>query len=646
MKRFLTIMLAGLLIAAVTAPALAWEFSMTGEAEFRYRYWARTGTGDLFGGPAGIGIVGVNTGVATGTIGFAGPQANPAAFNPAGFFCQNVEVQGFSAKGADAHIQEERVWLYPEIRLNPAIRLRGEYWVTGTNLKGHHPVIGDGLTFVGDNYSVPQGEMGWFISGDGSPGNSVDPTGMSTGLWEKFWLTAQLPWGIFAVGRRGVAFGTGWSTAHEKDLDSDGWALIVPYGPLTFILEEFLSDRGTDVFSQNAAAQVAGNSGAGPSPTRALGMDKNSKRGILDAAAAFTYRNGPVDMGSLVRILYHNDAHTSFLGGVPAGPIGADDFNDSAFPVVYLGAGLFLDNPGSGPIVGDTHYFLWPTYFKYFNGRFFFNGEYDFAYAEAIRKGGRPIYSWQDAWQVELGVICGPAKLSLANFYHSGQDRRGGFTDFWGAVGGPTSFFHPGTSVYDKQTHFLVFGSAKESINPYQYLFGIYGGGNNSYDDRGYCNFEDMLAWTARLDYAVAANLNVWTSYMYANRASNTATPIAAYRGGVPNNGIRFSPGFVPGYNGHYTAIGALGFQNAAIPNVPDNYLGWEWDVGVNWKLLEGMTFNTLFAYWQPGDWFKWAYVDYGSFNTVSVSGANFPVDPSRSIDAIFGFQGSVQVDF
>jgi len=292
---------------------------------------------------------------------------------------------------------------------------------------------------------------------------------------------------------------------------------------------------------------------------------------------------------------------------------------------------------------------LWINFLKYFNGRFFTNIEYDFTYAESSRHGGRPISTWQDAWEAEFGWICGPAKLSFANFYKSGQDRRGGFTDFWGAFGGPTSPNHPGATVYDKQTFFLTFGSGKEAMLPYCYLFGIYGGGNNSYDDRGYPNFEDLLAYAARLDYAVASNLNVFSSFLYANRASNTGTPIAAYRGGVPNLFVRPSPGFSVAYNGHYTAIGALGAQIAPIPNVPDNYLGWEWDLGLNWKLLEGFTFNGLAAYWQPGDWFKWAYVDYSNTNTITLTGIGggaYPVNPTRPIDGIFGFQGSVQVDF
>ena len=52
MKRFSIIMMAGLLIVAITVPALAWEYSMTGEAEYRFRYFARQGSEDIFGGPA------------------------------------------------------------------------------------------------------------------------------------------------------------------------------------------------------------------------------------------------------------------------------------------------------------------------------------------------------------------------------------------------------------------------------------------------------------------------------------------------------------------------------------------------------------------------------------------------------------------
>ncbi len=228
MKRFSIIMMAGLLIVAITVPALAWEYSMTGEAEYRFRYFARQGSEDIFGGPAGINAVGV----ATGTNGLAGPVAN------------TLLVQGFAAKGADASISDTRVWFFPEIRVNPAVRLRGEYWVTGTNLRGVYDGTGINTTNLPpDNWTSNQGYNGWYIQSDGNPGNGTTPSGMSVGMWDKFWATAQLPWGIFAVGRRPFPFGLGWSTLHEKDANTETWLLVIPYGPMSFIFGQGLRNR-------------------------------------------------------------------------------------------------------------------------------------------------------------------------------------------------------------------------------------------------------------------------------------------------------------------------------------------------------------------------------------------------------------------
>ena len=182
MKRFLTIMLGVLLIAAVTAPALAWEFSMTGEMEWRYRYFARQGTADLFGQVSLNGATGLPDQQA---LGLAGPVAN------------TVLVQGFSAKQADAQTNETRVWLYPEIRINPAIRLRGEYWLTGTNLRGVYAVPGGENT--PNNWVQPFGYNGWYIGNDGTVGNGPTPDGMSIGMWEKWWATIQTPSRIVAM---------------------------------------------------------------------------------------------------------------------------------------------------------------------------------------------------------------------------------------------------------------------------------------------------------------------------------------------------------------------------------------------------------------------------------------------------------------
>jgi hypothetical protein len=612
MKRFLTILLAGLLITAITAPAIAWEFSMTGETEFRYRYFARQGQNDLFGGPAGISP----TGLPTGTIGLAGPMSFGGSTG-------GVLVQGFSAKGADASICDQRVWLYPEIRVNPAIRLRGEYWLTGTNLRGNYFVPGNEST--PNNWVQPFGYNGWYVISDGTPGNGPTPDGMSIGLWEKWWATIQLPWGIFVMGRRPAPFGPGWDTSGERDIDSESFALVCPYGPLTLGGGIYPRENGADVFNENNINTL------GSTVFAAGGTDKNRVRSPK-FFVFFTYRNGPVEMGSLPLLIFKNQAHTFLAGIVPAGPAARDDMSLDAFPGVFLGSGRHTTDP-TVPIYGDPNYVLWPSYVKYNNGRFFFNAMYAFEYADARRNGGRPISTWADAWELEFGAMCGPAKLSLAGFYHSGDDRRGGLLDVTGATGqGNTglSGAHAGVYSYDKQTKFLVFGGAEQPIQPYEFLLGIYGSGNNSYDPRGKCRFLDFLAYAARLDYAVAANLNVFGSFIYAMRASNTGTPVASFNGGADSVRSVFTT--LPG---------------GAVPNVPDNYLGWEGDVGVNWKLLEGLTFNSLFAYWQPGDWFKYAYIDFGNLNTVTIGGlSGVPIDPNRGIDPIIGWQGSFVVDF
>ena len=49
---------------------------------------------------------------------------------------------------------------------------------------------------------------------------------------------------------------------------------------------------------------------------------------------------------------------------------------------------------------------------------------------------------------------------------------------------------------------------------------------------------------------------------------------------------------------------------NQGSPSIPNDSLGWEVSVGVDWKLLENLTTRLRGAYWQPGGWFKYACVD------------------------------------
>ena len=85
---------------------------------------------------------------------------------------------------------------------------------------------------------------------------------------------------------------------------------------------------------------------------------------------------------------------------------------------------------------------------------------------------------WADAWELELAASADLPSCLFANFYSSGHDRRGGLlnlTNSTGTVGA--------AQVYDRLSLYLVLGGRQQSITPYAWLVGIYGGGNNSFDE-------------------------------------------------------------------------------------------------------------------------------------------------------------------
>ncbi len=106
---------------------------------------------------------------------------------------------------------------------------------------------------------------------------------------------------------------------------------------------------------------------------------------------------------------------------------------------------------------------------------------------------------------LEAGVMCGPAKLAFM-FASSG-----------------------GSALNNNNPTKNYTGNCINNITTDNYnylLFHNYGGGNDApwkslvnftQDEVG--QMQDAVALAARLDYAVAANLNIWGSYMWATRA-------------------------------------------------------------------------------------------------------------------------------
>jgi hypothetical protein len=266
------------------------------------------------------------------------------------------------------------------------------------------------------------------------------------------------------------------------------------------------------------------------------------------------------------------------------------------------------------------------AYVKYNNGRFFFNSELGWYNREEHRQRSviipaavpgagspfRPVY--RDHWRgmVELGAYAGPSKLSLLWAKITGPDRRHGATiDRTGehrvATIGNTSLFLP-------YSHVLVYN---------------YGGGNDSFTNSRNGYLTDAVAYGARIDHAVAANLNVFASFFWAERISH------GYGWGYIAPAL--SAANIPTGSVSYRRKG--GFTNPA-PAIPDSNLGYEIDSGFNWQLLENYRLSCTFGVWQPGRWFNFACADRSNpgWKTPAPEN-NWGINPTRTIDPVYGME-------
>ncbi|HMK35578.1 MAG TPA: hypothetical protein VK463_10955, partial [Desulfomonilaceae bacterium] len=116
MKKLLTLLSVGLLVAALALPVHAWEFAMNGSFEWTYQYFSQNDRNGFFG------TYDVSTAAALG----AGNPFYPSMNMWSGARWLNGVNFGL-VTGEDAVIQYSRMYLEPEIRVNPAIRIRGKY---------------------------------------------------------------------------------------------------------------------------------------------------------------------------------------------------------------------------------------------------------------------------------------------------------------------------------------------------------------------------------------------------------------------------------------------------------------------------------------------------------------------------------------
>ena len=129
-------------------------------------------------------------------------------------------------------------------------------------------------------------------------------------------------------------------------------------------------------------------------------------------------------------------------------------------------------------------------------------------------------------------------------------------------------------------------------------MYWLYGTGT-CWDADGYGQPTNFQHIGIKFDYAVASNLNIWALWSNAWRDQ----PNSYRLGGNYQTAIQeFN-------NSDILTAQTGGFAGHAVPE-EKRYIGWEIDAGVNWKLLENLTWNTTFAFWQPGPWWAAAFPD------------------------------------
>jgi hypothetical protein len=418
---------------------------------------------------------------------------------------------------------------------------------------------------------------------------------ISPGYWNYLRIKAKLPFANMSLGKRGTGQVLGWN-AEGFIGQSESISLSVPYGPLSL---------GISTYIRPVGGYYNGFDGA------------NTRRFQLHWGPA--YSAGPLSMGLGFDHIYR-----------------------------FQGAERAFWEDGADRNSVDRAEFAQNLFIQYNNGRFFFNGHgyhynriYQVQATNAIDRDD--LYRDSEIWTygVELGTFIGPSKLSLIYLHATGQDRRG-LAD------------ERGTLFKDNRITVVADGVTGAFL-PYTALMGpSYAFGTASFHSTGVGRLDSGTFVGARLDYAVAANLNVYGAY------SRFYQPYKAYGWGylrpMPQGADEDADGEADYLGGQVVAgfvEGTTADINDRARAIPVDDVGWEFMVGVDWQLLEGLVFGTKFAYFQPGEWFKYAAIDKSLITDwQEVIDADNPaviesyVNPGREIDPVLGLVMNMNFEF
>jgi opacity protein-like surface antigen len=613
-KILLLTAIVGLSIPLLVAPAPAWEFSMDGAFTWEFEYRGQGGREGFFGPydvDAGSGIATAFVASPTATTPYelsgairvpptgnaiiaSGPVTAPAGWGASGFFAplnfwlgghMPLNDEGLNTRGTSFASGSEGSWqtIYMntnmQIRMNQALRVRGNYYIGSWNDSGWPQSLGDMVAPELVTYQSPGVKRSF-----------------SPGYWRTLWLTAELPWGVIGLGKRSSTWGTGLGWNGEDNRSSESLAFLVPYGPFMFQISLYPSRRGatgTEYYNKN--------------------FDKNNARWWDMVLPSVTYRNGPVDMGFLFNFVH---SHTGGEGQLTS-PLNRQTlFTYRDFDEVYGG-----------------------VYIKYMNGRMFFNSEVDWDLTTTrnrrkLANGAeapniRDTYREHWRFMAEGGVLAGPSKVSVIYAWLAGPDRRNG-------------------AQIDRSGLNVDVGIRSNSwsntglFRPYSYLMVYsYGLGTHFNADTRNGTVEDASILAARVDYAVASNLNVYGSFFWADRTNKSGYGWGFMRPDVvwPYGKVRWED-----RNSTSTTFNVA----TSAPNIPDPNLGYEIGAGMDWKLLENFTVNLSCSYWKPGKWFSYACVDKAMplWDTITGGPYGWGVWPERNIDPVWGLELKVVGNF
>ena len=291
-------------------------------------------------------------------------------------------------------------------------------------------------------------------------------------------------------------------------------------------------------------------------------------------------------------------------------------------------------------------------YLKYWNNRILFRTELDwftretrfqrsmdgtfFGNPEVATPGSGSAFAPQfiDSWRfmADATVYFGPMAFKLFYSHMPGPDRRHGIIIKQ----------QPTIEFYKKD--FLEQAGLDPFYGVASLLAYRFGGGVNSPGD-----LSDASVIAGRIDYLVAANLNINASFLYATRVSH------GYGSGWIRPALNQSLFGQVQYDPElrtYLVNPVTGLPRGHpftenVPAIPHRNLGWEVNVEILWQLLDQFKVNFILSYWRPGKWFNYACVDKSVAGwNVPTAANNWGVNPDRSIDPVLGVELGLLTSF